>query len=572
MPLPYPEAFRGGPQRSSKPLWQKRAVCLQALVLDWLVLDCPRLVPQELRCGAKLSAKQWTVVGRLEFLSWDRNTPADIDPELMGRAASKIEAFDRELGAIHRIGALLTDRVSAYFSVRPAKFKDRWFDPDCLRCGSLLNDESIDGRDQFTAKSIVASRLVFPEPPAFEPQEFMDPKTATIFDCPIDHATPVHRILEPVPRVRVRATNPEKLDLYKKLALSGRLQPVLASQTRAGLGAGVFSVGKSIDKDRLILDARPANIAELKLHHWTHAMASASLLSDIILQDDQVLISSGEDLRDFFYQFKNSQQRLARNFLCSQISIREARYVFGDDFEWSADPVWCSLATLGMGDCNACEYAQSSHLGFCLRHGVATPGELITLKTDMPRGLLSIGIIIDDLVVLEKVAREIGLAANGKHHSTGSDVRLDRALAGYASVRLERNPKKEFRNCLQARFWGCELDVEKGTLRPSSLRLWPIIFITSRVASLGLCSVGLLEALAGSWVSLFSIRRRFLCVMDLMFDPLSISDQTKVFRLSSELIDELWTVCVLGPLAFANLRAQPVSFLTATDASNGGLR
>ena len=79
----------------------------------------------------------------------------------------------------------------------------------------------------------------------------MDPKTATIFDCPIDHATPVHRILEPVPRVRVRATNPEKLDLYKKLALSGRLQPVLASQTRAGLGAGMFSVGKSIDKDRL---------------------------------------------------------------------------------------------------------------------------------------------------------------------------------------------------------------------------------------------------------------------------------------------------------------------------------
>ena len=191
-------------------------------------------------------------------------------------------------------------------------------------------------------------------------------------------------------------------------------------------------------------------------------MASASLLSDIILQDDQVLISSGEDLRDFFYQFKNSQQRFARNFLCSQISIREARYVFGDDFEWSEDPAWCSLATLGMGDCNACEYARSSHLGLCLQHGVATPGELITLKTDMPRGLLSIGIIIDDLVVLEKVAREIGLAANGKHHSTGSDVRLDHALAGYASVRLERNPKKEFRNCLQARFWGCELDGTMG--------------------------------------------------------------------------------------------------------------
>ena len=37
---------------------------------------------------------------------------------------------------------------------------------------------------------------------------------------------------------------------------------------------------------------------------WTNAMASASSLVDLCLQEDQVLVASGEDLKDFFYQFQ----------------------------------------------------------------------------------------------------------------------------------------------------------------------------------------------------------------------------------------------------------------------------
>lgn len=99
------------------------------------------------------------------------------------------------------------------------------------------------------------------------------------------------------------------------------------------------------------------------------------------------------------------------------------------------------------------------------------------------------------------------------------------------------------------------------------LYLWPITAITLRVMRLGLATVGLLEALAGSWVALLGVRRRLFSILDVIFEPLGIKDQKVVIRLSDELISELMVVCVLGSLAVVNLRARAAPFISATDAS-----
>lgn len=88
-----------------------------------------------------------------------------------------------------------------------------------------------------------------------------------------------------------------------------------------------------------------------------------------------------------------------------------------------------------------------------------------------------------------------------------------------------------------------------------------------RVASLGLASVGLLEAIAGSWVSILGIRRRLYSVMDIIFEPLCIADQKIVLRLSPELVSELEALVVVGSLAVVNLRADFYCQIVATDAS-----
>lgn len=72
--------------------------------------------------------------------------------------------------------------------------------------------------------------------------------------------------------------------------------------------------------------------------------------------------------------------------------------------------------------------------------------------------------------------------------------------------------------------------------------------ITMKVAMLGFSAVKLLETLAGSWISILTMRRRMFCLLDIVFEPLAIADGGKVVALSPALQDELCTLCSLSCL------------------------
>ena len=559
MPLPFPEAFRQSGHVSG--MHKKRLVCLQIALLDWLALGCPKSPPREIRLGVKPSPKQWSAIGVIQFLAWDSNSPEFIDAESMGRAASKIENFQDELGALHRSISALLGSGGNYTHAGELCRPPEAFDPATCRSGFLVG--KLCKEPVCTAKPVEASRITFPGPPKFNPRPFVDERTLDIFESPLKHAVSPQQIVLPLPKVRVHADEANKVALYKLLADSGRLQPVNIPQGRHGIVSGVFSVVKDLNRDRLILDARRPNALETTPGVWTATMASASTLVDLVLHDSQNLVASGEDLRDYFYQFVTTEERTTRNVMASPLTAAQAEVVFGRAFAKADEPVWCGLSTLAMGDLNSCEVAQAAHVGLCLQNGVVQADELLTLRGSVPRGLLSVGIIIDDLVLLEKVLKTADLSSQ----ACISSRRLESALRGYAAADLEVNMKKEFRTQLQARFWGIELDGEKGLIRPSSLRMWPVVLITARVAMLGLCSVSLMEALAGSWIALFSVRRRLMCCLELIFEAMGIPDQHAVIRLSDEMVSELWTLCLLAPLAVTNLRAQFNEQLIATDSS-----
>ena len=60
----------------------------------------------------------------------------------------------------------------------------------------------------------------------------------------------------------------------------------------------------------------------------------------------------------------------------------------------------------------------------------------------------------------------------------------------------------------------------------------PLFCLTCRVALLGFSTVKLMEILAGCWISLLTTRRRLLCVMNIIFEPLGLPEPTQVIRLS----------------------------------------
>ena len=558
IPVPYPEAFTK--KGTSVCSWKQRLVNLQVIVLSWLHLGCPYGAPPELRLGRRLSFKQWSVIKMMHHLDYDGNLPLLITAADMGRAAGKFECLEDTLAALCEAVAGLHVENGGYYGdklTRPSCFNDDW-----MRSGSLVGH--LDRAQAATAKRIVSSRLSFPSEPKFDPVPFFDVATAQVFCFPLQGAKDHREEHGKIPRVKVNASHGEKLLLFRKLAETKRLKPVAAEKLRPPYWSGLFSVGKDSNRDRLILDARPPNMLETVRTSWCQSMAYGASLCDLVLREDSTLVSSGLDLRDFFYQFTIGPERLARNILAGPVSLKDARVVFGDDFDWAEDPVWLGLATLAMGDLNACEFSQAAHLSMMLKKGVVAPNELWTLRNPPPRTLTTVGIIIDDLVVMEQV---LTASINDQGGKCESDVRIDRASSAYEEAKLETNTKKSFLKEPLAAFWGIEVDGAVGTIRSSSKRLWPLIAVTFRTARLGVASVKLMEMLAGCWISVLSCRRRMFCLIDIIFEPLGMEDAGGIIRLSEDLKDELMTLAILGPLACSDLRAQFLPYITATDAS-----
>lgn len=407
---------------------------MQIIVLDWLFLGKPAAAPSGLRIGRKLSGRQWSVVMRMEALAEDMNSIFRVTAQDMGRSAAKSEMRDDELAALHRACASLAANSGNYFG---AGLKTRAgngsnFEAGDAKWGTVVG--SVASTANFTAKSIVADRIKFGAEPQFDPLPFLDAKTAAMYEFPENFFKDDPEV---PPRVSVRATRAEKLKLFSKMAACGRLCALSPSDVDEQYGSGLFAVCKNLEWDRLIMDCRPANGREIGLQRWTSAMASASVLSQVELLPEEKLTMSGEDVQDYFYQFKISASRKKRNSLVGVLSQAELEEVFGRKMSFDG-PGFVSLATMAMGDLCACEFAQGSHLSVLFDSDQLRVEELIMMHCPIPRSSLMIGVVIDDLVLLEKVL--IG----GEPGGSEASKRLGPIKQTYERVGLPINEKKEF--------------------------------------------------------------------------------------------------------------------------------
>ena len=568
MPVPYPEVF--GRDSAFGGSWRKRRLVLQVLVLNWLHLGRPHSCPGLLWPGRRLSARQWRRVRLLEHLSEDMNSLLQVDAQLMARAALRTESSADQLDALHR-ALLCCSTASAPYGADTCSPTRAWRENDGddweeVSGGFGVFDGESKGGDCAVAKPLQADRLHFVGSPCFNPVPYFDKETAHAYEFPLECVR--DDVVDEPPQVSIHGSAHERNLLFQKMAACGRLVPLTADDVRPGLECGLFCVPKDLDRDRLILDARPPNTVEKMLNTWTKTMSSSACLSGIELDESQCLIMSGRDIRDYFYQFTVSPQRCRRNYLAGRLEPEDLEFIFGKKF---TEAGYVGLSTLAMGDLNACEFAQGSHIKLVMSCGGAAIEEFLMMHQPCPRGLLSVGVVIDDLVCLQKV---LAADVNAGAYVGASllDERMELIMAKYKEVGLPTNEKKAFDNSLSSSFWGVQVDGLKGLVRANETRLWPLLLITVRVCALGLSTVGLLRSLAGSYISILSLRRRLLSAMNLVFDAIAASSSDKqVLRLSGALIDELFTMMILSTLAVVNLRATTVGVLHATDASDWGM-
>ena len=413
------------------------------------------------------------------------------------------------------------------------------------------------------AKEIEADRVSFVGRPAFDPRPYFDDVTTFAYEHPLQRSKDFEPVAEP-PRVHVHASPLERKLLFRAMAQTDRLIALSEEEVRSDRLAGLFCVPKSLTKDRLILDSRPANGAEPPLSRWTSTMASYACLGGIELEDEEELRLSGRDISDYFYQFKVSRERGLRNVMSCWLRAEELEFIFGRPFSAGG---YVGLNTLAMGDLAACEFAQCAHLGVILQSRCSFPGELLQMHRPTPRGEMLLGVVIDDLVCLEKVLRRM---AGSPDFGLNSKSRMSRVMEEYEKCGLPVNLKKSFDLVGHSSFWGVQLDV-KGLYRPNDSRFWPLVLVTIRVLSLGVCTIGLMQSMAGSWISVLSVRKRLMSLMNLIFDAIAAaSGPRQVVRLSGGLRDELLTYVVCGCLSVVNLRAKVLPTIRATDSSNWG--
>lgn len=578
IPLPYPKCFVRGSDVALKETGEfkfQQGVNILIAALDWLHLRRSELCPEEICLFQPLSKVQWKIVKFIESAMQAWRTCDPITSDSMGRSAGKIEDIEM---ALHRLASLQLDTAEVFEEQFPESSSNPFlpgsrgtFAPGLQRESAGEFCARLPGFENVVAKKIVASRLDFKGEPSFDPVPFLDDKSKAVFQHPIQQALTPGESREDPPNVRVYGSDAEVWQLLKKLDGSGRLGILREHEVLEGYQAGLFCVPKSSTQDRLIFDSRPFNTLETPMQRWIASMGAASNLCDLSIPEGKTLLTSGTDLREFYYGFRISHERLCRNSLLIRMDPKQLRgfRCYNPALEAEGRPVVLGLKTLAMGDSMAVELAQTAHVGILVQFGLVTEESLLAMCLPPPRGDFFSGVVIDDLILFELVASN---SLQGELQEASSPQVLKDALGRYRELGLIPHEGKTFYGESSSEFWGALLEGKGGFVRASLKRTIPVLYATLGVLKLGICTLSLLETLIGCWTSIFLFKRRLLSLLNVCYEALSSGkDQCEVLRLSEGLKDELLLCVLLCPLATTCLRARDSQFIYESDASDWGL-
>ncbi|CAE7637381.1 unnamed protein product, partial [Symbiodinium necroappetens] len=454
---------------------------------------------------AEVFARCWNRLGR-RLNEWNASGP--VTREDLGRSAGKVEKIEEQIRVLQH------DKTGQAFAMPSLAL----------------------------AQDVVASRIAFTGVPEFDPCPYLDDELRNLYLRPKDFACGYADL----------PFDPPKGD---------RLCLRPASQAAAEWCCGVFSVPKSSERDRLIIDARPSNALQTCDNRWLIMMPTAASLLGFELEGCEVCTFSGADVREFYHNFLVSDQRSSLYTFVGSFSPADLACLksFTPDL-FQHSHVCASLRTMAMGDVNSVSFGQASHIGLLLAYQVIDPRCLLTLRGGVPRGDLALGVVIDDLVCIERSLRDIG--------PTKAAPVMERVHQAYRSAPLPVHQGKCFEDQHCASFWGSEVDGLAGWVRPSWARLVPLVSLTIACLKLPVLSVSLLEVLAGSWVSVVSYRRRLLSLLNHIYVIQRGKSRDAIVPSTPGLRAELFVLCALAPFIVCDMRASSSGCLVCTDASD----
>eukprot|EP00438_Fugacium_kawagutii_P025276 Skav207211 [mRNA] locus=scaffold1244:110105:113864:+ [translate_table: standard] len=309
MPLPFPELHRRSSNRSQKDAARKLAINMIVLVLNVIgggTVSYSVCVPP---LGTPLNFDQWAFIKRIRPMVDEWNEAVPVTPEVMGRSAAKVENVEHLLHSLEEQAFPIATGLRNYLGRSSSGLQAKWGSQDSP--GEVIGQmkQSV----EHVAKGLQPHRLKFWETPTFDPRPFLDENNRGTFERPLDYALSPEECTQQPPAVRVRMEKSQKIPFLELLDQTNRLALLRPEQVRLGFENGAFGIPKDTKRDRMVLDARPANLLESSEKRWIKSLGNVSQLNHFFLPKGKILRLFAEDLREYYHAFIIGEQRLCRN-------------------------------------------------------------------------------------------------------------------------------------------------------------------------------------------------------------------------------------------------------------------
>ena len=382
------------------------------------------------------------------------------------------------------------------------------------------------------------------------------------------------QIIGKPPRVMVAPENWH--EVAHGLIWHGICEPMRASEVHHFgediLLNGMFAVSKQefsqgVEICRLIMNLKPLNQVSKGLHGDTCALPTVTNLGGIYLAEDEVLTTSSEDIRCFFYLFR--VPKAWRRYMAFGCEL--PRELIPENF--NGERAFLTSMVLPMGYLNSVSIAQGIHRGV-VRRSLSSLKPPVGGEQELRRDRVFTSssslfrMYLDNFDFLKKVDKRLASLIEGSPSEEILQLR-----EAYLEEGLPRHPKKSVENQYKAEVQGTLVDDHQGIVMAKGSKVAKYVKLALEVLAHGSVSQRELQVIGGGFVYIAMFRRPLLSGLNQVWRMITEMGDQQMFRrclLKKEVASELIRFIALTPLAFMDLRAGFDPKVSTSDASTSG--
>jgi hypothetical protein len=340
---------------------------------------------------------------------------------------------------------------------------------------------------------------------------------------------------------------------YVKLIKRLLALEMLSFTTNPVVVNGLFTVPKDGDKQRLIIDARPAN--EVLGEPPKVVLPSPDLIADLVVDRDRPLFVAKVDLDNFYHRLRLPDW-LHPYFALPAVQAK----LLGHDFvsRFGAETyVYPCCTRLPMGWSHSVFLAQAAHQFIIDNYTSLKRCDQLCAGNDLSVSRPRHALYIDDVFFLGH-DRQLVAQQQQQYFAAITKVGL---VVKWSKV---TSPTACGCECL-----GLVVDGTEHIVGVSVPKLRDLIVQTRAVLSRGSATGRQLSQVVGKWTWACLVRRPLLSVFSSVYRFIERADR-RLFSLWPSVVKELQAIIRLAPLMWASLRCRYFPDVIATDASSLG--